>query len=86
MSNITEILAEGSRIELAQHLDEWMKGNRFGTVISFVGSETIKIHMDRDRPNRNRHFKLDDLRPVVFEELELDMEVELDLFDGLDLI
>lgn len=86
MSNIKEILAEGTRIELAPHLDEWMKGNRFGTVISFVGSDTIKIHMDKDRANRNRHIKLDDLRPAVFEEFELDMEVEVDLFDGLDLI
>jgi len=53
----------GSRVELAPHLDAWMRGDRYGTV-SKVGRRTLTVSVKLDKSGRTRRFQPHNLQPA----------------------
>lgn len=59
-----EMYERDARVELAPHLDDWMKGDRFGDVIGNTPGGLVRVKLDRS--GLVKTFAAIELRAVVF--------------------
>jgi hypothetical protein len=54
------------RIQLAPHLDDWMRGDRFGDVegVTITRKGAVTLHVKLDKSGKNRRLKLDQFSVV----------------------
>lgn len=51
----------GARVELRPHLDRWMMGDRYGTIVGFGKARRV-VKVDLDRSGQTLKFSLDNLK------------------------
>lgn len=61
MANYGENIIENRGVELSPHLDLWMKGARFGVVLS-IKDGIARVKMDHPQVKKIAKVKVEDLR------------------------
>lgn len=56
-------MKDGTRVELAPYLDDWMRGDRYGTVIK-TGARTKAVYVKLDKSGRTRRYQESSLTAI----------------------
>jgi hypothetical protein len=56
-------MTKGTRVEIAPHLDLWMRGARYGTVVS-VKDGIARVRMDHPQVKVLAKIKVEDLKVI----------------------
>lgn len=63
MSDYGQDITEGARVELSPSLDLWMRGARFGRVVS-ISDEIAVVEMDHRKINKYKRILVEDLKRI----------------------
>lgn len=80
-----EGIAVGSRVECGVEVPCWARGDRFGVVVELLPHGVARVLMDKSGLVRRLRVR-DELRPVLHQDDELDVDLDMDaLLEGVDL-